>query len=73
MNRLPLDLAAEVAGVLPGTLRRWVFDGHVRRHWDGFDFAEVIAYRDARDLSCLAARAGVKHPESVGVSLFGGP
>lgn len=72
MSRLPLDLAAEVCGIRPSTLRRWVFEGHVVRHWDGFDFDELIAYRDSRNLSCLAARAGVKHPETVGVSL-GGP
>lgn len=60
MSRLPLDLAAEVCGVLPGTLRRWVFDGHVRRHWDGFDFDEIIAYRDTRDADALYSRAGLK-------------
>lgn len=69
MSRLPLDLAAEVCGVRPATLRRWALDGHVSRYWDGFDFDEIVAYRDTRSLQCLAARAGVKHPETVGVSL----
>jgi hypothetical protein len=71
VTRLPLDIAAMVAGVKPGTVRRWVHDGHVTRHRDGYDLDELIAYRDSRDLHALAARAGVTQPETLGVSLGG--
>lgn len=69
MSRVPLEQAAEICGVQAGTIRRWVFDGRIRRHWNGYDFDELIAVRNGRDLAQLAARAGVAHPETLGVSL----
>lgn len=72
MSRIPLDLALAVTHVQLPTLRRWVREGCVTRFPDGsFDYEELIAHRDSRDVHCLAARAGVKHPERVGVSLGG--
>lgn len=60
MSRVPLAEAAEIAGVKPGTIRRWVYDGRLRRYWDGYDFDELIAVRDARDPDALYSRAGLK-------------
>jgi hypothetical protein len=58
MSRVPLTQAAEMCGVKPATIRRWVHDGHITRHWNGYDFNELIDYRDTRNLDALAVRAG---------------
>jgi hypothetical protein len=60
MSRLPLDLAAEICGIQPGTVRRWVFDGRITRHWDGYDLDELLTIRDHRDLDALRIRAGLR-------------
>lgn len=60
MNRVTLDLAAQICTVKPGTIRRWVHDGRLTRHRDGYDFDELIALRDGRDLHALCTRAGIR-------------
>ena len=66
MSRLSLDLAALACNVKPATIRRWVHDGHITRHWNGYDFDELIDYRDSRNLAAVAVRAGCS---GFGVSL----
>lgn len=69
MGRVPPDEAAVIAGVKPATLRRWVREGRLRRHWFGYDFDELIAARDARDMAALYSRAGIAmsdRPERMG-------
>lgn len=60
MNRVPLAEAAEICGVRPGTIRRWVHDGRLERHWNGYDYDELIAIRESRSLDALASRAGIR-------------
>lgn len=63
MTRLSLDLAAHICGVQPGTIRRWVHDGRVTRHWNGYDLDQLIAARDNRDFRKLLDRAGIRHAD----------
>jgi predicted site-specific integrase-resolvase len=65
MSRVQLDQAADICRVKPGTIRRWVHDGRLTRHWNGYDFDELIRIRDSRDIAQLAARAGIEHPETI--------
>lgn len=58
MSRVDLALAAEICHVQPGTIRRWVFDGRLKRHWNGYDYDELIGVRDGRDIDALLVRAG---------------
>lgn len=60
MTRVPLAEAAEICDVKPGTIRRWVHDGRLARHWNGYDLTELIGVRDSRSLDALASRHGVK-------------
>ena len=59
MSRVPLAEAALIVGVKPGTIRRWVHDGRLTRHWDGYDFDDLIKARDSRSLDALCVRAGI--------------
>lgn len=63
MTRLNLHEAALVAGVRPGTIRRWVHDGRLTRHWNGYNLADLVTARDARDLTKLLDRAGIRHAD----------
>jgi hypothetical protein len=57
--RVPLDTAASICGVQPVTIRRWVFDGRIIRHDDGYDVDELLHWIDARNPDALMVRAGL--------------
>lgn len=57
--RVPLTDAAGICGVKPGTIRRWVHDGRVIRHPDGYDVDELLQWIDARNPDALLVRAGL--------------
>lgn len=58
-KRVPLTLAASISGVKPGTIRRWVHDGRIIRHDDGYDVDELLHWIDARNPDALLSRAGI--------------
>ena len=64
MTLVPLDVAARICGVKPGTIRRWVHDGHIIRHaYDGhgrYDVRELLHWVQARDPQALYSRFGLK-------------
>lgn len=57
--RVPLDVAATICGVKPGTIRRWVYDQRIIRHPDGYDVHELLLWVDARNPNALMVRAGL--------------
>lgn len=63
MARVDLQIAANICGVKPGTIRRWVHDHRVTRHPDGYDVDELLHWIDARNPDALYSRAGLKPPD----------
>lgn len=59
MKRVPLDIACKIAGVKPGTIRRWVHDDRIKRYDDGYDLTELLHWIDQRTTTSLLARAGI--------------
>lgn len=71
-KRVPLNLAAAICGVKPGTIRRWVHDRRIIRHHDEctdpaactgedyYDVHELLQWIDARNPDALMVRAGVE-------------
>lgn len=48
-RRVPIDVAAKIAGVSQATIRSWVHRKLITRHWDGFDVKDLIDRVDTRD------------------------
>ena len=63
MTLVPLDIAATICGVKPGTIRRWVHDKRIIRHrYDGhgeYDVHELLHWIEARNPDALMVRAGL--------------
>lgn len=63
MTLVPLDVAATICGVKPGTIRRWVHDKRITRHqhdgWGEYDVHELLHWIDARNPDALMVRAGM--------------
>lgn len=55
-----LQTAVSICGVKPGTIRKWVFDGRIIRHDDGYDVDELLQWIDTRNPEALYSRAGLK-------------
>lgn len=62
--RVDLEVAASICGVKPGTIYRWVSDGHVTSspgpdgaNW--YDVHELLHWVDARNPDALMTRAGM--------------
>lgn len=48
MKHVPLDVAAAICKVQPGTVRQWVKRGVVTRHTDGYDVYELLHWVDVQ-------------------------
>jgi hypothetical protein len=46
VTRVPLDIAAKIAEVRPGTIRQWVNRGVINRYEDGYETAEILLWID---------------------------
>lgn len=46
MTRVPLDVAATIAEVQPGTVRVWLTRGLITRHPHGIDLYELMHWLD---------------------------
>lgn len=69
--RVNLSKAANICGVQPGTIRKWVHDRRIIRHPDEctrpdlctgedyYDVAELLHWIDARNPDALMVRAGI--------------
>jgi hypothetical protein len=57
--RVPLSVACRIAGVKPGTIRRWVHDRRINRYDDGYDLTELLHWIDQRCTAALHVRAGI--------------
>lgn len=70
MTLVPLDVAATICGVKPGTIRRWVHDRHITRHpHDGhgeYDVSELLHWIDTRNPDALYSRYGLKMSDRPG-------
>lgn len=69
MSRVDRELAAEICTVKTATIRKWVQRGQLHRYWNGYDYDELIALRNRRDLDALCSRAGIRPEDRPGVSL----
>jgi hypothetical protein len=61
--RVPLEQAASICGVKPGTIRRWVHDSRIVRYPDDgfgeYEVDELLLWIDARNPDALMVRAGL--------------
>lgn len=59
-RRLTAAEAARFVGITRTSLHRWVRQGRITRHPDGYDIAELLAAEAARNHDALMTRAGIK-------------
>jgi hypothetical protein len=58
VTRVSAPHAAKVAGITRTSFLRWVRQGRVTRHPDGYELAEVLAAVEARDVEALLIGLG---------------
>jgi hypothetical protein len=58
-----LDVAATIAGVQKRTIYKWMREGRLTRHMQGFLLTEILAAEKSRGLDALLKRAGIKRAD----------